>query len=407
MKKICVIVLLVLLHTLTVKAQWVKILDANSYTRVFSGSPSGNLFTTAYGGIYKTTNNGGNWTLCNPGIPAGTAMTSVSVSDSALYACTGSAVYKSTNIGANWTVLVSGYNGINSLYTAGNYVFFNTYSAISRSTNNGANFSYVISGLPSGISIQCVTGSAGRLYTAGLLSSGVYTSTNNGDNWTKAGTEIPSGIGTYSLFASGNIVMAGTDNGVYISTNYGTNWRLIQGILAPYGYYGFARNLNRLFISGWGLGVYASTDLGQSWFFWNQGINDGLCNGMYYFNNYVYCGTITAVYRRPYSDVGINTISSDIPEEFKLYQNYPNPFNPTTKIKFSVPSTGKTKTENTLITLTVYDILGREAARPLSQRLKPGTYEVTFDGGTLESGTYFYVLRADEFRDTRKFILLK
>jgi flagellar hook assembly protein FlgD len=60
-----------------------------------------------------------------------------------------------------------------------------------------------------------------------------------------------------------------------------------------------------------------------------------------------------------------------------------------------------------LVTLKVYDILGKEVATLDSEKLQPGTYEVTFDGSNLPSGTYFYRLNVGEFTDTKRMILIK
>jgi len=91
-----------------------------------------------------------------------------------------------------------------------------------------------------------------------------------------------------------------------------------------------------------------------------------------------------------------------IPVSFKLYQNFPNPFNPVTKIRFDISGTSAAKTF-----LYVYDILGREVATIVNEKLQPGTYEATFDGSNLNSGIYFYQMMSGDFKQTRKFILLK
>jgi hypothetical protein len=67
--------------------------------------------------------------------------------------------------------------------------------------------------------------------------------------------------------------------------------------------------------------------------------------------------------------------------EYNLIGNYPNPFNPQTKIRFSMKEAGK-------VLLTVYDILGTQVATLVDEVKPEGKYEVTFDGGTLPSGTY-------------------
>ncbi len=90
---------------------------------------------------------------------------------------------------------------------------------------------------------------------------------------------------------------------------------------------------------------------------------------------------------------------------FKLFQNYPNPFNPTTKIKYSVPSNVNHRASN--ISLKVYDVLGREIATLVNEEKLAGEYEVQFDGSGLPSGIYFYQLKAGEYVETKKFVLMK
>ena len=91
--------------------------------------------------------------------------------------------------------------------------------------------------------------------------------------------------------------------------------------------------------------------------------------------------------------------------KFSLLQNYPNPFNPTTKINFTIPEFPKGT--NSLITLKVYNILGNEVAALLNEEKPAGNYEINFDASHLSSGVYFYTLRAGDFNQTRKMILLK
>ena len=92
------------------------------------------------------------------------------------------------------------------------------------------------------------------------------------------------------------------------------------------------------------------------------------------------------------------------PKEFALYQNHPNPFNPTTTIRFNIPDVGSGLAQTVL---KVFDILGNEVATLLNDYKPVGTYEVNFDASHLSSGVYFYQLKAGNFTQTRKMILLK
>ncbi len=111
--------------------------------------------------------------------------------------------------------------------------------------------------------------------------------------------------------------------------------------------------------------------------------------------------------------IGVEPISSEVPQQFKLYQNYPNPFNPSTKIKFDVPPS---KGARGMITqLVVYDILGKEVQTLINEGLKPGTYEVEWNGSDYPSGVYFYKLTIGDpsassghsFSETKKMVLIK
>lgn len=88
------------------------------------------------------------------------------------------------------------------------------------------------------------------------------------------------------------------------------------------------------------------------------------------------------------------------PEKFALFQNYPNPFNSGTVIRFSIPSA-------VLVTLTVYDMLGREIQTLVNEEKTAGHYAVSFNGSSVASGMYFYRLRAGEHSQVKKLILLK
>ena len=93
------------------------------------------------------------------------------------------------------------------------------------------------------------------------------------------------------------------------------------------------------------------------------------------------------------------------PQKFTLSQNYPNPFNPTTTIKYSIPSVGTARELS--VQLKVYDILGREIATLVNKKQSPGRYAVDFNASSLSTGIYYYRLKASNFIQTKKMILLK
>ncbi|MEN8191875.1 MAG: glycosyl hydrolase family 18 protein [Bacteroidota bacterium] len=114
--------------------------------------------------------------------------------------------------------------------------------------------------------------------------------------------------------------------------------------------------------------------------------------------------------------INVDEENNTVPTEFSLMQNYPNPFNPSTTIKYSI-STPPGVREGLFVSLTVYDILGREVATLVNEQQKPGEYEVTFNsshlGGqvssnqNLVSGVYLYRLSVGSYSFSKKMILIK
>jgi len=113
-----------------------------------------------------------------------------------------------------------------------------------------------------------------------------------------------------------------------------------------------------------------------------------------------------------------NVEAYNIVSDFRLFQNFPNPFNPSTKIRYSIPTSpfnpspyqGEGQRERSVL-LKIYDGLGNEVATLVNEEQPAGIYEVVFNSVSsskyLSSGIYFYKLSVGSFVETRKMILLK
>ncbi len=99
-----------------------------------------------------------------------------------------------------------------------------------------------------------------------------------------------------------------------------------------------------------------------------------------------------------YSETIEVTVSA--PRSYRLEQNYPNPFNPATRIGFALKKAGH-------VSLTVYDITGRQVATLLDKKLQAGTHSVVFESRGLPAGIYIYRLTTNGFQAIRKMTLLK
>lgn len=100
------------------------------------------------------------------------------------------------------------------------------------------------------------------------------------------------------------------------------------------------------------------------------------------------------------SAIGIQPISTEVPQRFELKQNYPNPFNPVTNIEFSIVKSG-------FVNLVIFNALGQEVSTLVNQDLKAGSYKYDFNASGLPSGTYYYRLTSGDFTQTNKMILVK
>jgi hypothetical protein len=98
-------------------------------------------------------------------------------------------------------------------------------------------------------------------------------------------------------------------------------------------------------------------------------------------------------------------LTTDAPDRVSLGSNYPNPFNPETDILFSLP-------ERTQVSLVIYNILGEKVRILVTGDMDAGIHTIHWDGtdedgNKVASGIYFYRLKADDFAETKKMILMK
>ncbi len=98
--------------------------------------------------------------------------------------------------------------------------------------------------------------------------------------------------------------------------------------------------------------------------------------------------------------VGIGDDLAGIPETYKLEQNYPNPFNPSTTIVYRLPQASD-------VTLVIYNALGQKVKTLINEKQNAGTYNITFNPKDLATGVYFYRLKANDFSQVRKMLLMK
>jgi photosystem II stability/assembly factor-like uncharacterized protein len=360
---------------------------------------------------------------------------------------------KTTNGGLNWVNQITNFpfgNRTMSLF----FVNVNTgwvagADGIFKTTNGGENYFTITN--PSPIVYDCCFLNANTGWAVGLEASSakIAKTTNGGTNWVQQviniGTEqlfyvkfvnentgwctgpntiiktTNGGINWFSqshpsvsfinrIFAvSPDLAFITADCYVLITTNGGMNW--VQRLVNPnyYAMDAYFLNANKGYVCTSSGNVYKTLNSGVNWTVLMGDTTQSLNN--FYFTSsdtgYV-CGYGGRIFKTINGGaIKIKLIGENIPEKFQLYQNYPNPFNPSTIIKYMIAENGKWKTENGIVTLKVFDILGKEVATLVNEKQSAGVYEVTWDAAGYPGGVYFYKLTAGDFPEVKRMVLIK
>ncbi len=408
-------------QTVYLGSQWTEQTSGVSVTLyAVSAVDNNTAWICGVGGVVLLTTNGGqNWSLTPTPNPSLSIYTIYGISKTtALLAGSGSSsyLYRTTNSGNNWTQVFTEAGGfINSIAGSqadSNYLFM--YGdpvggrwSLWQSFNGGVSWDSTANnlmipenGTEAGF-INSLFMGYGYIWF-GTINERIYRIDNLGFS-----AQPTTGLShVYGIWFNNALTgMAGASSMVS-SQNSGASWSplpvpgsgLISGITGFGNEWWFTKGTSVYYSSNNGVTWSASTT--QSGFYYHITKARALNNN-----------TIWAI-RQGGGISKLNYITSAepvnniIPADFSLSQNYPNPFNPVTKIKFDIPITG-----NISVLLSVYDILGREAAQLVNGKLNPGSYEVEFDGSSLASGVYFYRLAAEgngqSFTKALKMLMIK
>jgi photosystem II stability/assembly factor-like uncharacterized protein len=324
-------------------------------------------------------------------------------------------IFVSTNYGKDWTHtlrLYGGFAGVNFAYSmvydaSGNIFIASARDQIFRSRDNG--FTWENIKIEEGLTVNCLAVDDSILY-ASTTNGRMYLSSDTGNHWRYYMIGIGTGVYTFRI-AGKDTLIAGTPSGFYISSDKGEHWTkknvglldttVGKVIVAKNGDF-FLCTSKKENYSNYIKDVYRSKNRGDLWELVATNVSEMNINDIFIDEDgFLYLGTDgDGIYRTMSSVTKTEQEPTYRPCEFELYQNFPNPFNSRTNIHLSLPVTS-------LVTLKVYDVLGREVATLLNERVEKGLHSIVWDAVNVSSGLYFCRLQAGERSFTIKMILSK
>ena len=374
----------------------------NSMVDIFEKDYSGKVYALSrFVGLSVTADKGENWEI----LGTMSNWNSISASPNGfLFAGFGyimsGYLFRSTDAGYSWDVILEGDSAVSQVnVNLDESVYAIINDKLFKSSNNGDDWFHIQVSSPDE-HIQSVTfNSTGYIYIRS--SSEYFRSSDNGGTWELL-TSTPEGLVIFGISKTDDMYATAFDSSYYRSSDYGNSWTyLSKGNGKPIR--SFASNdLGYLFILEQFHNILRSTDNGISWQEINSGLDSNSINCLIITDDdYILAGTSWGgVYRSVNKTTSVENSFAKIHGSFFLEQNYPNPFNPTTNIKFYISDFG-------FVSLKLFDVLGNEIKTLVSEEKPAGNYNVQFDGSRLASGIYFYQLKAGNFIETRKMILLK
>jgi photosystem II stability/assembly factor-like uncharacterized protein len=363
---------------------------------IFTGSEM--YASLPYSGLYKSVNQGNNWTNVESYPYMTFCIYSVGTyPNNVLLSGSDSCIYYSTNNGGNWvkanTPASTHLNNVNNFYYKSPAVYAGTSgTGILKSTDNGKNWIFRNTGIQDK-NILCIYGYQDTLFAG--TGDGTYVSVDKGNSW----VNIFSNFNTNAIIADKNRLLVSNAYDLYYTTNLGLKWIKINSM----HFRGFLKvqksgSGSSDYLLGWTYdSIFISIDSGNHWNSRSDNLPISGFENISLDGNYLYlCTSNASIWRGSLSE----TIFSPEANSYKLFQNYPNPFNSTTKIGYKMPFYGRVRIE-------IFDILGRRIKEVINTMQNAGQYEVSIDGSSLSSGIYFYQLRAGDFVETKKMLLIK
>jgi len=413
------IIFLMLLYSTALFAQdfWEPLGLQGKSIRAIAINNNGDIFAGSIDAIYSSIDHGNTWN--SSFIDALVFCMAINSNDDIFAGAEIPGILRSTDYGNTWEHLdfVDPYGYSIGINPVNNDIFVGTagtlgLQGIFYSSDNGDNWiplkNFPLTGAFRDIAVNstgdivlCSAGAKGKLFK----------STDNGNSWTGVGAEfeyVPKQIKLHKTDSTENVYVAVSSNvlhRIYFSTDYGENWTAItnDGFTGT-GISAFEiTHEGDIFASILNTGVFLLKNNADYWIPVNEGL---IAESVYEFaicpQGYIYAATDNGIFKstEPVTDGQVYAGNYNF-YGFNI-SNFPNPFSEKTTITYTVPAGYHDN-----IIISVYDLNGNLVNEIVNKNHTGGNYTITFDASHLKPGVYFYNIRAENFNETKKMVLIK
>ncbi|MCW8849885.1 MAG: hypothetical protein OQJ81_07895, partial [Melioribacteraceae bacterium] len=351
--------------------------NTNMGNHLYAGTYHNGIFVLGEGSdSWSSLNNG----IVNANINAIVSFQDEEGNDNIFIGTDNSEIYRSTDYGTSWTRADSGikyFTSITSMVVCGSKIYAGTRDGIYSSDNNGVFWIKDNHDIVNAHTVLSMAVKDTNIY-AGQYNGGIIVSSDDGNNWKEINNGL-SNLFVNSIITSDDNLYVGTHNGgVFTSSDDGEHWKQVNKGLSDLGITALLAVDSSVFSCA-GNSVYYSIDNGNNWILANE--FSGFVHSLAYFNSNLFVGTNEGLWKHSLKKLitSVEDKKKNLTSCFLLEQNYPNPFNPITTISYQLPEAG-------LVTLKVYNALGKEVATLINAYKSRGSYNVVFNGSNFASG---------------------
>ncbi|MCU7496210.1 MAG: T9SS type A sorting domain-containing protein [Ignavibacteria bacterium] len=363
------------------------------------------------GFILKTTDGGANWSVLSDQFKYMIYAFAMPTADIWCAAGTGNSIFRSVDAGKTWTKISSPVTGVATMvfyaiafadkdtgYAVGNA------GKVIKTTDGGQTWTNLTTGLASSNAVWDLAVFNGKTVIISASLGKALKTVDGGQTWETLAPNIAGSLFSTKFKDASTGYITGGSKTLTRTSDGGKTWTAMDlpaSLSSSAAIWGAAFGKDADWIISGNGDICYSADSGKTWQVAPAMTSSTLIDIASFGDNIWIVGNNgTILHGSPSDPSAVEDGKPSVVKDFALAQNYPNPFNPSTTIRYTVPSEG-------MVSLKVYNLIGKEVAQLVNESQAAGTHSIQFDASKLSSGIYFYELRTGSNVAAKKMILIK